>query len=174
MVTPNMTQDRPRTRTKLQQPPFSPFPPLEISSGSGLVLQNLFGAMCKSLDVTISVPGSLSGLHFTPWRCWSAADDCDRSVEVMYYYYYHLYYVLFCIHAYISLCIFFVYMYVYLCALFVRVVYMHVHYIAVHFFCIHACIVRVFCIHVCISRFFSLDKCSQVYFFSMSRIRDFL
>src|SRR5688572_1585499 len=93
MVTPNMTQDRPRTRTKLQQPPFSPFPPLEISSGSGLVLQNLFGAMCKSLDVTISVPGSLSGLHFTPWRCWSAADDCNRSVEVMYYYYYYYIYI---------------------------------------------------------------------------------
>src|SRR5688572_13890448 len=114
MVTPNMTQDRPRTRTKLQQPPFSPFPPLEISSGSGWSLQNLFGAMCKSLDVTISFPGSLSGLHFTPWRCWSAADDCDRSVEVMYYYYYvyiYTFYISSIIYTYI-IYVMFVYMYI--------------------------------------------------------------
>ena len=59
MVIPNVLRDRPRARIKLQYKVqctidlYLRHIQLEISSGSGWFLQNLFGAMCQSLDVVI-------------------------------------------------------------------------------------------------------------------------
>ena len=67
MVTPNVLWDRPRARIKLQYKVqctifYLHHNQLEISSGSGWFLQNLFGAMCQSLDVVIPSWNLLRGI----------------------------------------------------------------------------------------------------------------